>query len=162
MERYLRGPSSGTGDDSPKPETDATGTPAPALADLARLRLGWTAARRRLAAEAARVRTEVEAAYADSPEADRIPEALARLERLVERMDSDLIDRIDAAIGGAGSEGRAAALRKAADAAGRYLAFCETDPLARHWDGNPFLPSAQGIGAIRSVLTRLRDGLARG
>lgn len=161
MERYL-GLSSrkDRGQPGQAPVSSAEGTPS--LFDLARLRLDWTAARRRLEAEAGLIRGEIEAAYFDSPEADRIPEAFARLATVVARMDAGILDRVDAAMGTSPAEGRAAAMRAAETEARDALAFIETDPLSRTWDGNPFLPRAGGIGAIRAVLQRLRDGLSAG
>lgn len=128
-------------------------TPAPDEANagvgvaFTQSRLAWDAARKRAEAEIKKLKSSIVETCEEEEDADFIRANVATFDRILETLDTRLIDHLDAGLQAAPAE-RPRHNQAALAVVQEYKTFLTTDPLMQEIDANPFV----GVAVAKTLL----------
>ncbi len=135
-----------------------TGTAGVSIMKLGKARLEWMGVRSAAATDIARLKTAIRAAYAGHPEAGaRVEAGLAKLDGLLETLNSDLQVQLDEVLNASDETERARLIGKVRGTAKAFLDHATNDPVAKSIDGTAFLP---GIKVVEPIKAKLGEVMA--
>jgi hypothetical protein len=131
----------------------------PSLAQLAKARVEWNAARSHAVSELARLKNILQQEYRDAgSEQAALAKALQRVDATIGAMDNELNDRLDQ-VASAQAAQRAAQVAAAKTALQRLIKLVSSDEILQNIDGNELAPDMVIAAPLRARLTDIAQSL---
>ncbi len=141
------------------PAGEAAAAPI-SIVELGKARHEWIATREKVFADLGRMKRQIEADYADMPEAaDAVNGALSRLDRLIADLNMALHDELDEVLN-AEPANRPAKAAKARATMADFAKLVKSDPIFKELDGNDILPDVAITGPLVSRLAQINKALS--
>jgi hypothetical protein len=138
----------------------ASGKPAAgAKVVFTQSRLKWDGARNKVQSELKKLEETILERAKGEADFDAIAAKTRKLSRILETLDTELIDRLDDAYTATTAADEARANDQARELIRKYLSFVETDPLLKVIDDNPF-GKYDVRGSVHATLTDLQSKFA--
>jgi len=130
--------------DAAGPAAPATAAPDPAAAaSYAKARVAWLATRQKLETDIGKLQTTFASAFKDHAMAADLAAAFqSRVEKVLDQLDGELADKLDAVGKAADPAQHAQLVGEARQIMQRYQSYVASDPTLSELDANPFVPLA--------------------